>query len=150
MEHVRSYYAASAHAAPLREPLSGDVSADVCVVGGGIAGCSTALHLAERGYSVVLLEGKRIAWGASGRSGGQALFGFAAGQDKLVAQVGKDAARRMFDISVEALDLLKARVARHAIDCDLNWGQMHVAIKPRHEAELKAWRDELEIGRAHV
>jgi len=144
MEHVRSYYAASAHAAPLREPLRGDVSADVCIVGGGIAGCSTALHLAERGYSVVLLEGKRIAWGASGRSGGQALFGFAAGQDKLAAQVGKDVARRMFDISVEALDLLKARVARHSIDCDLNWGQMHVAIKPRHETELKAWREELD------
>ena len=144
MEHIRSYYAASARAAAPREALKGDLSADVCVIGGGIAGCSTALHLAERGYSVVLLEGKRIAWGASGRSGGQALFGFAAGQDKLVAQAGRDAARRMFDVSVEALDLLKDRVARHAIDCDLNWGQMHVAIKPRHETELKGWREELE------
>ena len=110
---------------------------------GGIAGCSTALHLAERGYRVVLLEGKRIAWGASGRSGGQAIFGFAAGQDKLVAQVGREHAQRMFDVSVEALDLLKERVARHAIDCDLHWGQMHVAIKPRHDTELQAWRDEL-------
>jgi gamma-glutamylputrescine oxidase len=119
------------------------VAADVCVMGGGIAGCSTALHLAERGYKVVLLEGKRIAWGASGRSGGQAIFGFAAGQDKLVAQVGRENARRMFDVSVEALELLKERVARHAIDCDLHWGQMHVAIKPRHETELQAWRDEL-------
>ena len=73
--------------------LEGRPVGDVCVVGGGIAGCSTALHLAERGYSVVLLEGKRIGWGASGRSGGQALFGFAAGQDKLVAQVGRDAAQ---------------------------------------------------------
>jgi gamma-glutamylputrescine oxidase len=81
MQHVRSYYAASANPAPLREPLEGEATADVCVVGGGIAGCSTALHLAERGYRVVLLEGKRIAWGASGRSGGQAIFGFAAGQD---------------------------------------------------------------------
>jgi gamma-glutamylputrescine oxidase len=143
MQHIRSYYAASAHPAPLREPLSGDVTADVCVVGGGIAGCSTALNLAERGYKVVLLEGKRIAWGASGRSGGQAIFGFAAGQDKLIAQVGRENAKRMFDISVEALDLLKERVARHAIDCDLNWGQMHVAIKPRHEVELQAWREEL-------
>jgi gamma-glutamylputrescine oxidase len=144
MDHVRSYYAASANAAPLREALRGELTADVCVVGGGIAGCSTALNLAERGYRVVLLEGKRIAWGASGRSGGQAIFGFAAGQDKLVAQVGRDAARRMFDVSVEALELLKERVARHAIDCDLNWGQAHVAIKPRHETELKAWREELE------
>src|SRR5512144_2980375 len=115
IEHVNSYYAASANPAPDRPTLSGDVTADVCVVGGGIAGCSTALHLAERGYKVVLLEGKRIAWGASGRSGGQAIFGFAAGQDKLVAQVGRENARRMFDVSVEALDLLEERVARHAI-----------------------------------
>lgn len=143
MQHVDSYYAASANPAPLREPLRGDTSADVCVVGGGIAGCSTALHLAERGYRVVLLEGRRIAWGASGRSGGQAIFGFAAGQDKLVAQVGKETARRMFDVSVEAVELLKERVARHGIDCDLNWGQLHVAIKPRHETELEAWREAL-------
>jgi gamma-glutamylputrescine oxidase len=143
MQHVRSYYAASANPAPLRSALEGETAADACVVGGGIAGCSTALHLAERGFKVVLLEGKRIAWGASGRSGGQAIFGFAAGQDKLVAQVGFDAARRMFDVSVEALDLLKDRVARHAIDCDLHWGQMHVAIKPRHETELRAWQEEL-------
>ncbi len=144
MEHVRSYYTASANAAPLREPLRGEVTADVCVVGGGIAGCATALNLAERGYQVVLLEGKRVGWGASGRSGGQAIFGFAAGQDKLVAQVGRETARRMFDVSVEALDVLKARVARHAIDCDLNFGQIHAAIKPRHETELKAWREELQ------
>ncbi len=143
MDHVRSYYAASAHPAAQRAPLRGDSTADVCVIGGGIAGCSTALHLAERGYRVVLLEGRRVAWGASGRSGGQAIFGFAAGQDKLVAQVGAATARRMFDVSVAALDLLKQRVARHSIDCDLNWGQLHVAIKPRHEAELKAWREEL-------
>jgi gamma-glutamylputrescine oxidase len=144
MEHVRSYYAASANPATVREPLRGETTADVCVIGGGIAGCSTALHLAERGYRVVLLEGKRIGWGASGRSGGQAIFGFASGQDKLVAQVGRYDARRMFDLSVEALDLLEERVTRHAIDCDLQRGQMHVAIKPRQESELKAWRDELE------
>ena len=143
MQHVDSYYAASANPAPLRDPLRGEASADVCVIGGGIAGCSTALHLAERGYRVVLLEGRRIAWGASGRSGGQAIFGFASGQDKLVAQVGKETARRMFDVSVEAVQLLKDRVARHGIDCDLNWGQMHVAIKPRHETELEAWREAL-------
>ena len=143
MDHIRSYYAASANPSAERPPLAGDVSADVCIVGAGIAGCSTALHLAERGYKVVVLEGRRVGWGASGRSGGLAIFGYAAGQDKLAAQVGEDAARRMFDISVEALDLLKSRVQRHAIDCDLHWGQMHVAIKPRHESELKAWQEEL-------
>jgi gamma-glutamylputrescine oxidase len=143
VEHVRSWYAASANPAPLREPLRGEAAADVCVVGGGIAGCSTALHLAERGYRVVLLEGKRIAWGASGRSGGQAIVGYACSQDKLVSQVGREDARRMFDISVEANALLGDLVARHGIQCDLHWGQLHTAIKPRQVTELLAYQDEL-------
>jgi gamma-glutamylputrescine oxidase len=141
--HIDSYYAASAHAAPDRPPLAGDIEADVCVVGGGIAGCATALFLAERGYRVVLLEGHRIAYGASGRSGGQAIVGYACSQDKLVAQVGRDVARRMFDISVEANELIKTLVAKHGIDCDLHWGHLHTAIKPRQEADLRAWQDEL-------
>src|SRR5512136_1252305 len=95
--HVDSYYAASANAAPDRPVLQGDVDADVCVVGAGIAGCSTALHLAERGYKVVLLEASRVAFGASGRSGGQAIVGYACSQDTLVAQVGRADAKRMFD-----------------------------------------------------
>jgi gamma-glutamylputrescine oxidase len=141
--HIDSYYAASAHPAPDRPPLAGDIEADVCVVGGGIAGCSTALFLAERGYKVVLLEGQRIAYGASGRSGGQAIVGYACSQDKLVAQVGRDDARKMFDISVEANELIKTLVTKHAIDCDLQWGHLHTAIKPRQEAELRAWQEEL-------
>jgi len=143
MDHIDSYYAASANAAPLAAPLSGDIQADVCVVGGGIAGLSTALHLAERGYRVALLEGHRIGWGASGRSGGQAIFGYASSQQKLVAAVGKGAARQLWDFSIEALDLLKDRVARHRIDCDLHWGQMHTAIKPRQRDELQEWQREL-------
>lgn len=143
MEHVRSWYAASAHPAPLRAPLRGDVEADVCVVGGGIAGCSTALHLAERGYRVVLLEGQRIAWGASGRSGGQAIVGYACSQDKLVSQVGRDDARKMFDISVEANELLRELVAKHRIECDLHWGHLHTAIKPRQVTDLLAHQQEL-------
>jgi len=141
--HIDSYYAASAHPAPDRPPLAGDIDADVCVVGGGIAGCATALFLAERGYKVVLLEGHRIAYGASGRSGGQAIVGYACSQDKLVAQVGRDDARKMFDISVEANDLIKTLVAKHGIDCDLHWGHLHTAIKPRQEADLRAWQEEL-------
>jgi len=131
-----SYYAASANAAPEHPPLRGDVTADVCVVGGGIAGCSTALELAERGYKVVLLEGHRIGWGASGRSGGQAIVGFACGQAKLESQVGLENARRMWDISLEGLRLIRERVAKYDIQCDLHWGQMHVAIKQRQRAAL--------------
>jgi gamma-glutamylputrescine oxidase len=83
LSFIPSYYAASAHAAGQRPPLQGALDADVCVVGGGIAGCSAALHLAERGLKVILLEQQRIGWGASGRSGGQAIQGVAAGQAKL-------------------------------------------------------------------
>jgi gamma-glutamylputrescine oxidase len=131
-----SYYAASANSAPEHPPLRGEVTADVCVIGGGIAGCSTALELAERGYRVVLLEGQRIGWGASGRSGGQAITGFASGQSKLVQQVGADNARRMWNISLEGLQLIRDRVVKYNIDCDLHWGQMHAAIKPRQRDEL--------------
>lgn len=131
-----SYYAASATVAPGHPSLQGEVVADVCVIGGGIAGCATALELAERGYRVVLLEGQRVGWGASGRSGGQAITGFASGQGKLERQVGAENAKRMWDISLEGLQLIRDRVAKHNIDCDLHWGQMHVAIKPRQRDDL--------------
>jgi gamma-glutamylputrescine oxidase len=120
------------------------VDADVCVVGGGIAGCSTALDLAERGFRVVLLEGQRIGWGASGRSGGQAITGYACGQESLERQVGFANARRMWDISVEGLELLRERVERHSIACDLHWGQMHVALKSRQRDELLRELEQLE------
>ena len=142
--HIDSYYAASANPAPRHAPLTGEIEADVCVVGGGIAGCSTALHLAERGYKVVLIEAQRIGWGASGRSGGQAIVGYASGQQKLVNAVGADDARKLWDISVESLELLKQLVERHRIDCDLHWGQMHVAIKRRQADALRAEQEELE------
>jgi gamma-glutamylputrescine oxidase len=143
MPHVRSYYAATANAAPEHLALEGDATFDVCVVGAGIAGCAAALELAERGFRVALLEAERVAWGASGRSGGQAIFGFGTGLDTLVAQVGPAAARRMWDVSVAALDFVRERVARHAIDCDLHWGHMHAATKPRQRDELLELQREL-------
>ena len=143
MPHVRSYYAATAHPAPARPALAGAARADVCVVGGGIAGCSAALDLASRGYRVVLLESRRIGWGASGRSGGQAIFGFGTSQRKLVAEVGRDAARQLWDLSIEALGLLRQRDADHALYCDLNWGHLHVATRPRQRTELLELQQEL-------
>lgn len=143
-DHIDSYYAASAHPAPEHPPLAGDTDADVCVVGGGISGCSTALHLAERGYKVVLLEGHRLGWGASGRSGGQAIVGYACGQRTLRQQIGEQDALRLWNMSVEALALLRERVRRHAIDCDLHWGHLHVALKARQRKELEQDMHELQ------
>jgi gamma-glutamylputrescine oxidase len=143
MSHVRSYYAATANAAPEHPAIAGDCEFDVCVVGAGITGCATALELAERGYRVALLDGERVGWGASGRSGGQAIFGFGTDIGKVAAQAGPDAARRMWDVSVEALDWVRARVARHAIECDLQWGHLHVATKRRQRNDLLELQHEL-------
>jgi gamma-glutamylputrescine oxidase len=138
LDYVTSYYAASAHAAPARPALEGTVECDVCVVGAGIAGCSTALHLAERGLSVVLLEEHRAGWGASGRSGGQVIFGVAAGQQKLARLIGADGARAVWEVSVEALTLVRELIARFSIDCDWADGYLLAAIRKRHERELQA------------
>ena len=139
---IHSYYFATAHASPARPALDGTVDCDVCIVGGGIAGCSAALHLAERGYRVVLLEGHRIGWGASGRSGAQALLGVAAGHQKLARLVGESDARRVWDITVEGLALMRELITKHRIDCDWVNGHMQVAMKARHDAEI---REEIEM-----
>jgi gamma-glutamylputrescine oxidase len=135
---VDSYYGATAHPAPRWPALAGTVDCDVCVVGGGIAGCSVALHLAERGYRVVLVEEQRIGWGASGRSGGQALFGVAAGQDAIEDLLDAAAARAVWDVTIAGLTLIKEHIAKYSIDCDWVNGQMQVALKMRHERELHA------------
>ena len=127
----RSYYAATANAFAPAPKLEGEARADVVVIGGGYTGLHTALNAIERGYSVILLEADRIGWGASGRSGGQAIVGYSCPQSTLVAAVGREDARRMFDISVEAQELIRALVAKHGIDCDLHWGHLHTALKPR-------------------
>jgi gamma-glutamylputrescine oxidase len=143
--HVASYYAATATAAPEHPVLAGEADCDVCVVGGGIAGCSTALHLAERGYRVVLLEGQRIGWGASGRSGAQAIFGLACGHEKIERYLGADDARKVFHVTIEGLDLIRSLIAKYSIACDWRQGQMHAAIKPRQYDELARWVDELAV-----
>jgi gamma-glutamylputrescine oxidase len=123
--------------------LTGECRVDVAVIGGGVAGCSAALHFAQRGYEVALLEAHRVGYGASGRSGGQLIFGLAAAQRSLIAQVGREQARRLFDLSVEALNLTQSLIRDHGIECDYRSNHVHVATKPRHLAELRDWEQEL-------
>ncbi|NNF40570.1 MAG: FAD-binding oxidoreductase [Woeseiaceae bacterium] len=92
-EHTASYYAATANVATDFPRLEGDRHCDVVVVGGGFTGVSAMLHLVERGYDVILLEANRVAWGASGRNGGQLIDGFVE-EDKIEKRRGADAPRR--------------------------------------------------------
>lgn len=142
--HVDSYYAASANPMPDYPVLQGEETADVCVVGAGLTGTSCALELAKRGYDVVVLEANRVAWGASGRSGGQMIFGYSCGEEALEKLIGPDDARRLWDMSLEAVDLIRERVRDYGIDCDLSPGHLHAAIKPRQMRALEAWHRALD------
>ncbi len=139
-----SYYAASTPLAQRHAPLRGDQRCDVAVVGGGLAGLSAALDLRQRGFDVVLLEARQIGFGASGRNGGQAIHGLACDQELIEFQLGRDDARRIWDMSIEALDLLKQRIAEHAIACEWRDGWLGVARTPGKGRELMRWAQRTE------
>lgn len=134
----RSYYEASVTRPAPTAPLQGAVQADVVVVGGGFAGLSTALELAHQGLSVVLLEADRIGSGASGRNGGQALVGYASGQEPFEQQLGAADAQRAWDLSLQAVELIEQRVHEHGIDCDWQRGYTTVADSPSKARALRA------------
>ena len=100
-----------------------------------------ALHLAERGFDVILLEAQQIGWGASGRSGAQVLPGVAAGQDRLEKLIGAADARKVWDVSVAGVRLVRELIARHGIDGQYVAGHLLTAVKPRHTRELRAQVD---------
>ncbi|OYU97872.1 MAG: FAD-dependent oxidoreductase, partial [Burkholderiales bacterium PBB5] len=138
-----SYYAATAVREASHPALQGDVQCDVAIVGGGLAGLSAAIELAERGFSVRLLEAQQIGFGASGRNGGQAIHGLACDQAEIEAQLGMDEARRVFGMTVEALDLIRERCQRFAIAADWQDGYLGVAMNARKARELLAGADHL-------
>jgi gamma-glutamylputrescine oxidase len=115
--YIDSYYARTASSGEPRPPLEGALEADVCVVGGGLAGLSSALGLAERGVSVALLEGNRVGWGASGRNGGFVSGGFSLSLQALERRLGRDHAQRLHGLSWDAVALMRRRIETYAIDC---------------------------------
>lgn len=135
-EYPDSYYAASANPHPRHPRLNGEVDADVCVVGGGFTGVSAALHLAERGYKVVLLEAARIGWGASGRNGGQLGTGMRKAVLELEPRLGRDRTRVLWDMAAEAMDIVKDRIQLHGIQCDYKRGNLLAATRERFLPEL--------------
>lgn len=141
--HPHSYYAATANSDRRWPALQGDCSVDACVIGGGYTGLSAALHLAEAGFSVRLLEANRIGWGASGRNGGQLGSGQRKDQEELEALVGREHACSLWTLAEEAKAAVRDRIARHRIACDLKPGVMTVAHKPALSDDLKAHVDHL-------
>lgn len=144
-----SYYTASANASPAYPKLTGDQDCDVCVVGGGMTGTSAALELAERGYKVMLIEARQIGWGASGRSGGQAIIGYNREPSEIRKLVGAADAEKLWQLGQDAMDLLRKRIQQHNIQCDLTDGFYHVASKARQDRELAEMLDEYETVGLH-
>lgn len=138
-----SYYAATAQQRTSWPALQGSAATDVAVVGGGLAGLSAALELAERGFSVTLLEAQQIGWGASGRNGGQAIHGLACDQGTIEDQLGLDLAKQVWAMSLEALDLLRERVRRHRIECDWRDGYLGLATSAGKGRELQQWAERM-------
>ena len=134
--HVTSWYAASANQQLEFPPLRGETSADVCIIGGGYTGLSSAIHLRKRGYSVVLLEANKLGWGASGRNGGHVGTGQRADQETLEDMVGLEHAKALWQLGLEAVDTVCSLIDEHDIDCELKTGNLHVASKAKEQAGL--------------
>lgn len=136
--HAASWYADTANPTPERPALEGDIDCDVCVVGAGFTGISAALHLAERGLSVVVLEAVRIGYGASGRNGGQIVNSYSRDMDVIETRYGAETARALGDMAFEGNRIIRERVARYDIDCDLRDGNLFAACNGQ---QLKGLRE---------
>jgi gamma-glutamylputrescine oxidase len=141
--HAPSWYAESALPFPELPPLAGSAAADVCIVGGGYSGLSAALHLAERGFSVRLLEAHRMGWGASGRNGGQVASGLRVDQQTLEGMVGRERAHAAFRIGTGAAALVRDLIDRHGIDCAYKPGVAEVNHRRRFDRPLAAYVEKL-------
>ncbi len=139
-----SYYAATAKALDPFPPAHEPLRADVCIIGGGFTGLSAALHLAEAGYDVVLLEAHRVGFGASGRNGGQVGTGQRVDQDALEKMVGKETARALFDLSLDSVRLVRDLIQAHDIDCGFADGIIHADHRARFVPESHAYAEKLQ------
>ncbi len=138
--YCNSYYAATANATEPFPRLEEAIDVDVAIVGGGFTGIATALELAERGVRVAVLEAQRIGWGASGRNGGQvtgSLSGDKAMERQFRSKLGDEAADFVWNMRWRGHDIIRNRVAKYGIDCDLRHGHMQTAYRPSHVAELE-------------
>ncbi|MCO4825765.1 MAG: FAD-binding oxidoreductase [Amylibacter sp.] len=143
-QYPDSWYAATATPLDPFPKLKGAHTFDVCVIGAGYTGLSTALHLAERGYSVAVIEAHRVGWGASGRNGGQVGSGQRREQDELEKMVGIDDARHLWDLSEQAKALIKSLTNTHQIESAHKQGVAHVECHAKDVPHAHAYTEHLE------
>ncbi|MBB1201446.1 FAD-binding oxidoreductase [Enterobacteriaceae bacterium 89] len=136
-EHTTSYYAASANQYEPFPQLNESISCDVCVVGGGYTGLSSALHLSEMGFDVVLLESARIGFGASGRNGGQLVNSYSRDIDVIERSYGPEAAKMLGGMMFEGAEIIRERIKRYQIDCDYRPGGLFVAMNHKQMEKLE-------------
>ena len=141
-QHAPSYYAATANWQTDYPELEGAIEADVAIVGGGFSGVATAVELSERGYKVVLLESNRIGWGASGRNGGQIIGGYGQNPGAFRSTIGSEGVDIVEGMGVECVDIIKQRIEKYNIDCDLKWGYCEVGLKKRHLKSYQQWAED--------
>jgi len=130
--YADSWYSATATTLPVQPPAEGQLRCDVCVVGGGYTGVSTALHLAGKGYKVILLEANRIGWGASGRNGGQVGTGMRMDQDDLEVRFGVPRAHELWSLALSSQQKVRQLIKQYSIDCDYTRGVLY----PDHRARF--------------
>lgn len=135
--HTTSYYAASANDKTIRPELVGEQQCDVCIVGAGFTGISTALHLAEQGVKVIVVEASRIGFGASGRNGGQLVNSYSRDIDFIKRHYGNHVGEQMASMAFEGQRIIRERVAKYNIDCDLKEGAIFAACNKKQFEELK-------------
>ena len=143
-DYPDSYYTATANAFNPCAPLQDALNCDVCIIGGGYTGLSAALHLAERGYGAVLLEAKRVGWGASGRNGGQLGSGQRKDQDELERRFGFERAQQLWQLGEVAKTLVKDLIACHNIVCDFKPGILYPVHKPALVDWVRRYADKLQ------
>ncbi|MFN3359710.1 MAG: NAD(P)/FAD-dependent oxidoreductase [Pseudomonas sp.] len=141
--YPQSYYAASANPTPDRPALAGDVETDVCIIGAGYTGLSTAISLLENGFKVALVEAAKVGFGASGRNGGQIVNSYSRDIDVIERSVGAQQAKLLGDMAFEGGRIIRERIAKYNIQCDLKDGGVFAANTPKHlkhlEAQKKLW-----------
>ncbi|MCB2115898.1 MAG: FAD-binding oxidoreductase [Rhodobacteraceae bacterium] len=142
-EYPRSWYAETATPLAPFPAAEGALTCDVCVIGAGFTGLSAALHLAQRGFDVVLLDAHRVGWGASGRNGGQVGTGQRLDQEDLEKLVGQTQARALWDLSQEAVALTRTLAAAHAPEAGWSDGIIHACHKPRFVPHARAYAEKM-------